>query len=294
MDSTYRSGFIAIIGKPNVGKSTLVNRLVQDKLSIISPKPQTTRRQIKGIISDEQRQLVFLDTPGYLKPRYELHNRMLKYIEDSLQGADVIMFVTDSPGYPTDYDREMLLTLKRYRAPRICILNKIDLTSPAQVELQLQELAEHGFEKLFPVSALLDDNFNLILDTLTNLLPFSPPFYDTDQLSDLPQRFFVQEIIMEQIFLNFREEIPYSSTVVVENFQETEKAVEIYAHIWVERKTQKPIILGKNGEKIKAVRLASEKEIYRLLGKSVKLQLWVKIKPRWRYKKNALKEFGYH
>jgi GTP-binding protein Era len=293
MDKNFKCGFVAIIGKPNVGKSTLINKLVGEKLSSITPKPQTTRQQIKGIITDAEKQIIFLDTPGFLKPRYELHLRMLSYIKDALEAADLICFITDVKTFPTDYDQEIIAQLTRIKLPKLALLNKIDLVSEDVVHNKISLLQKHDFQNIFSLSALQQNDFTDLMTAITSYLPLSPPHYDPDQLSDMPVRFFIQEIIMEQIFLTFKDEIPYSTAVIVESFQEKENRIDIYANIWLERRSQKPILLGKAGARIKQIRLQSESEIYKILKKRIHLDLWVKIKPRWRHKKNALKEFGY-
>lgn len=293
MNLKFRAGFVSIVGKPNVGKSTLMNKLLGEKLSIISPKPQTTRQQVKGILTDESRQIVFLDTPGFLKARYELHRKMQEYLRNSLKDSDLIIFITDAHKFPTDYDNQLREMLNKIKIPQIAILNKIDLVKEDVTKEKIKQLSLLNFEKVIPLSALNQNKFDDLLTLITDFLPFNPPFYSPDDISDLPMRFFVQEIIREQIFLKYRDEIPYASTVVVEQYKDFPNKVEISANIWLERKSQKPIMLGKNGEKIKAVRIASEKEIHKILSKRTKVELWIKIKPNWRKKKNALKEFGY-
>ena len=293
MNSLYRAGFVSIVGKPNVGKSTLMNKLLGEKLSITSPKPQTTRQQIKGIISDDNRQIILMDTPGFVEARYELHNKMLEYINNSLKDSDIIIFMTDAKKFPTDYDKQICENLKRIKVPKIAILNKVDLTDEITVDKKLELLQEYDFEKIIPISILKVSDLNPFLDELTKLLPFNPPFYSTDEISDLPMRFFAQEIIREQIFLNFDDEIPYASTVVVEQYHDFPNKLVIAANIWLEKKSQKPIVIGKEGRKIKALRVAAEKEIHKIVEKRVKIDLWIKIKPNWRKKQNALKEFGY-
>jgi GTP-binding protein Era len=293
LDQKIRAGFVSIVGKPNVGKSTLMNKLLGEKLSIISPKPQTTRQQVKGILTDKSRQIVFLDTPGFLKARYELHRKMQEYLQNSLKDSDLIIFITDAHKFPTDYDNQLCEMLNKLKTPKIAILNKIDLVEEDVTKEKIKQLSLLDFEKVIPLSALNQDKFDDLLTFITVYLPFNPPFYSPDDVSDLPMRFFVQEIIREQIFLKYRDEIPYASTVVVERYKDFPNKVEISANIWLERKSQKPILLGKNGEKIKAVRIASEKEIHKILTKRTKVELWIKIKPNWRKKKNALKEFGY-
>jgi len=293
MNSIYRAGFVSIVGKPNVGKSTLMNKLLGEKLSIISPKPQTTRQQIKGILSDESRQIILMDTPGFVEARYELHNKMLEYINNSLKDSDIVIFMTDAKKFPTDYDKQICENLKKLPVPKLAILNKIDLTDEITVANKIELLEAYDFERIIPISVLKTSDFTSFLDELTKLLPFNPPFYATDEISDLPMRFFAQEIIREQIFLNFEDEIPYASTVVVEQYHDFPNKVVIAANIWLEKKSQKPIVIGKNGENIKAIRLSAEKEIHKIVEKRVKIDLWIKIKPNWRKKQNALKEFGY-
>ncbi|HHE37037.1 MAG TPA: GTPase Era [Candidatus Cloacimonetes bacterium] len=293
MDKNFRSGFVSIVGKPNVGKSTLINKFLKEKLSIITPKPQTTRQQIKGIFNDEDKQIIFLDTPGYLKPRYELQEKMLEYIKRALSDSDLIIFMTDAKNYPSDYDEQLLAMLQKIRIPKIAILNKIDLVTQELIDNKHEILKKQNFDETIPISLKNTADIEPLLDLITGYLPFNPPFYGQDELTDLSEKFFVQEIIREQIFLNYQQEIPYASTVVVEQFKELPNRIEISANIWLERKSQKPILIGKNGTNIKALRIASEKEIYKILGKRIKLDLWIKIKPNWRKKKNALKEFGY-
>ena len=293
MNLNYRAGFVSIVGKPNVGKSTLMNKLLGEKLSIISPKPQTTRQQIKGILSDDKRQIILMDTPGFVEARYELHNKMLEYINNSLNDSDIIIFMTDAKKFPTDYDKQICENLKRLKVPKIAMLNKIDLTDEITVNKKIELLREYDFEKIIPISVIKASNLNPFLDELTKLLPFNPPFYSTDEISDLPMRFFAQEIIREQIFLNFDDEIPYASTVVVEQYHDFPNKLVIAANIWLEKKSQKPIVIGKGGTKIKAIRISAEKEIHKIVEKRVKIDLWIKIKPNWRKKQNALKEFGY-
>ena len=291
MISKFKAGFVSIIGKPNVGKSTLMNKILKEKISIISPKPQTTRQQVKGIYNDDEKQIIFLDTPGFVEARYELHNKMLEYLMRSISDSDLVVFITDAHQYPTDYDKKILKILSSIHKPIIAILNKIDLVE--NYEKQISDLKIFDFVKTIPISVLQTTDFSFLVDMIAEYLPENPPFFDQEEISDMPMRFFVQEIVREQIFLNFTEEIPYASTVVVEQYQDFENKVKIYANIWLENKSQKPILLGKNGMMIKKIRLASEKEIHKIIKKRVKLDLWIKIKPNWRKKKNALKEFGY-
>ncbi len=289
----FKSGFVVITGKPNVGKSTLMNLILKEKLSIVSPKPQTTRQSVKGIYNDENKQIIFLDTPGFLEPKYLLQEKMLNYLKTSLKDADVILFITDAKTFPTDYDKNLLETLKKINKPKIAIINKIDLISQGELVQKTQLLSPYGFNEIIPASFITYFDTEKFLQTLADYLPENPPYYDTETISDQGMKFFVQEIIREKIFLNFSQEIPYSTTVTVEEYKEYDNKVEIKANIWIERQSQKPIIIGKNGEMIKKIRVESEKEIHAILAKRVKLQLWVKIKKNWRKKNNALKEFGY-
>jgi len=293
--SEFRAGFVSIVGKPNVGKSTLLNKLLGEKLSIVSPKPQTTRMNVKGIYNDERRQIIFLDTPGYVKARYELHRKMSEYINLAFQDTDLILFITDANHFPTDYDKEMLEIVSKHKTcPRIAVLNKIDLVDEQVKNEKITELGKYDFDQVIAISAIQKEDFSDFIEIVTSLLPFNPPFYERDQLSDLPMRFFLKEVILEQIFLNYRDEIPYSCAVVVEKYEELPNKIKVLANIWVERKTQKMILIGADGEKIKEIRKYAESECYKFTGKRTQLELWIKIKPDWRDKKNALKEFGYH
>ena len=218
---------------------------------------------------------------------------MLEYLQSSLKDSDLIIFITDAKTFPTDYDNELLNLIEKIKLPKIAILNKIDLVDKATEEIKIRQLQKYDFEKILSLSALHTVDFEPLIETISGFLPLNPPFYDQETISDLPMRFFVQEIIREQIFLIFRQEIPYATTVVVESYKEYPNKIEIVANIWLERKSQKMLIIGKNGEMIKKIRENSEKEIHRLVGKRIVLHLWIKIKPNWRKKKNALKEFGY-
>ena len=290
--SDFKAGFVSIIGKPNVGKSTLMNRLIGEKLSIVSPKPQTTRMNIKGFYNSQNSQIIFLDTPGFLEPRYELQEKMLNYINDSIKNSDIIMFICDASDFPTDYDTKVLTMLKKFKKPAIGILNKIDLL-PINVMEEKKQILENSLETVFMISALKDDSFNSLIDSIVRYLPYNPPLYNQDDLSDMPLRFFAQEIIREKIFLCYDKEIPYSSTVVVEKWSEEEDRDVIQANIWIERDSQKSIIIGKNGVKIGEVRKKAEFDISQLTGRKAVLNLWVKVKHDWRKKNGALHEFGY-
>jgi GTP-binding protein Era len=288
----FKSGFVSIVGKPNVGKSTLMNRILGEKLSIVTPKPQTTRVSIKGIYNSDTSQIVFLDTPGYVEPRYELHNRMVNYIKESLKDSDMITFITDINDFPTDYDKKVIELVKEVKKPSIAILNKVDLASEETIDKKKSMLVE-SFDRVYPFSALYEKEIDSLLSKITDFLPYNPPLYSQEDMSDLPMRFFAQEIIREKIFLNLEQEIPYSSAVIVDAYEEHERHDFIRATIILERDTQKPILLGKNGSTIGKIRREAEISIEQLSGKPCKLNLWVKVKPDWRKKSGLLNIFGY-
>lgn len=288
----FKAGFVSIVGKPNVGKSTLMNRILGEKLSIVTPKPQTTRVSIKGIYNSETLQIVFLDTPGFVEPRYELHTRMVNYIKESLKDSDMIIFITDINDFPTDYDKKVIELVKEIKKPSIAILNKIDLSNEETIKIKKDMLSQY-FDRVYPFSALYEKDINDLLNTVSSFLPYNPPLYSQEDMSDLPMRFFAQEIIREKIFLNLEQEIPYSSAVIVDAYEEHENHDFIRATIILERETQKPILLGKNGVQIGKIRKEAEISIAQLSGKPTKLNLWVKVKPDWRKKSGLLNIFGY-
>ncbi len=287
--SEYKSGFVAIVGKPNVGKSTLMNKILGSKISITSAKPQTTRQSVKGVYSDNSTQIVFLDTPGFVEPRYELHNKLLEYIDSGMKRADMIAFVSCFAGFPSEFDKLVMSSIAKFNVPKILLFNKSDLHQGNIADL---ELPNGLFDEIKFVSALKDDREDLV-NLFRKYLPHSVQLYDPQYLTDMPMRFIVAEFIREQIFRNYGAELPYSVAVTIENYLEYEKKVEIFVNIWVERRSQKIIIIGSGGSGLAKIRQEAQKEIYRLDGRRVKLNLWVKIKPDWKKKKNALSEFGY-
>lgn len=291
MKADFRCGYVVIVGKPNVGKSTLMNRLVGEKLSITSDKPQTTRLSIKGIFNDEDRQIIFLDTPGYLKPRYEMQHRMLKQLTNTLKDADVVIFLTDRTSFPTDYDNELITMLKTVKRPRLAIVNKSDLKGKTTDSVSREKL-QAEFDEIFFVSALNGENVDLIIPAITKYLPYNPPFYETDQLSDLPMRFFAHEIIREGVFRQFVQEVPYSTAVLIDKYIEMSDKIEIHATIWIERDSQKPIIIGKNGTGLKKIREYAEKNLTEFNQLHTEVHLWVKVKKNWRKNSSALREIG--
>ncbi|MEJ5351068.1 MAG: GTPase Era [Melioribacteraceae bacterium] len=294
-----KAGFVSIIGKPNVGKSTLMNALIGEKLSITTSKPQTTRKKIIGILSAEDYQIIFQDTPGILNPEYLLQERMLEYVLAAAKDADLILFMidisTDPTGEKTLSDEKVFEILKDKKIKKILLINKIDLVNQQVVENLINSLSEKKFfEKVIPISAAQGYNLQTVIDIILEYLPEHPKYYPDDQLSDENERFFVSEIIREKIFEMYHEEVPYSTEVVVEEFKEREKGKDyIRAIIIVEKESQKPIIIGKNGELIKKLGRLSRESIERFLQREVYLELYVKVREKWRSKPNLLKSFGY-
>lgn len=290
----HKSGFISIIGKPNVGKSTLMNALVGEKISIISPKVQTTRHRIMGILSKPEYQLVFSDTPGIIEPKYKLHGSMMEFVNQSLQDADVVLFITDeSPEKPEDeaiYEKLRLIS-----APLIVLLNKIDLMEGnEQVQHRLEQVKSKTNAKyVFPVSALNKFGLDIALKQILEFVPEGPSFYPDDQLTDKSERFVAAEIIREKIMMRYKEEIPYSVQVEVVEFKEEPKIIRISAEIYVMRDSQKQILIGRGGVAIKNVGVAARRDMERFFDKQVFLQTFVKVKENWRDNDSLLRQFGY-
>lgn len=294
MQENHRAGFVNIVGNPNVGKSTLMNELVGERMSIITSKAQTTRHRIMGIVNGDNYQIVFSDTPGVLKPKYKLQESMLEFSEGALVDADVILYVTDVVEDPTK-NEDFLQKVAKSGVPTLLVINKIDLLK-GNAELQAifdkwKSLLPDA--EIFPASALHKFNVNNLMDRIKELLPDSPPYFGKDALTDKPARFFVTEIVREKIFLTYDKEVPYSTEVLVEKFTETEDSIHIMAVIYVERDSQKGIIIGKNGQKLKHVGIDARKEIEKFFGKKVFLELFVKVEADWRNRENKLRSFGY-
>lgn len=289
----HKSGFVNIVGNPNVGKSTLMNILVGEKLSIITSKAQTTRHRILGIVNGEDYQIVYSDTPGVLKPNYKLQESMLSFSRSALSDADVLLYVTDVHDNH-EKNADFIEKVGLNPAPLILVLNKIDLID----ETRLLELIDKWKQllpraEIFPVSALEKFNVDNLFKRIVDLLPDSPPFFDKDQLTDKPARFFVTEIIREKILLNYDKEIPYSVEVEVEQFQEDEKLIRINAVIYVERDSQKGIIIGHGGKSLKKIGSEARIDIETFFEKKVFLELFVKVEKDWRNRDNKLRGFGY-
>lgn len=289
----HKAGFVNIIGNPNVGKSTLMNALVGENLSIITSKAQTTRHRIQGIVNGEDFQIVYSDTPGIIKPHHELQKSMMKYVSTALEDADLILYVTDVVE-AIDKHEEYIKRLKGQEIPVFLILNKTDLTSSDKVAAMLLEWQERlPNALLFPVSALKGKNLGGLLKEIIKYLPENPPYYPKDELTDRSERFFVSEIIREKILLNYQKEVPYSVEVDIELFKELEKIINIQATIYVTRDSQKGILIGKKGSMLKKTGTEARVDIEKFLGKKVFLELYVKVRKDWRNNPNQVKRFGY-
>lgn len=288
----HRAGFVSIVGKPNAGKSTLMNALVGEKMSIITPKAQTTRHRIIGIINDPDFQIVFSDTPGVIKPAYALQESMMNMVQGSLVDADIVLLVTD---IHEQYDEaDIVRRLQQTESPVAVLINKIDKSSEDEVTKKIaywkETLNPHA---IFAISALHGYNIPAVMQFVLDHLPEHPPYYDKDALTDKPERFFVSEIIREKVFKLYEKEIPYSTEVLVVSFKEDENITRISAEIIVERDSQKNILIGKAGSMIKKVGTYARKDIEEFLDTKVFLELFVKVIPDWRKRKNYLQRFGY-
>ena len=294
MATEHKAGFVNIVGNPNVGKSTLMNDLVGERVRIITNKAQTTRHRIMGIVNTPDYQIVFSDTPGVLVPKYKLQESMLEFSEGALTDADILLYVTDVVEDPVK-NADFLAKVAKEKVPVLLVINKIDLVKSQQ---ELEEIVTRWKEilpnaEVFPTSAKEHFNVTNLMSRIVELLPPSPPYFGKDALTDKPARFFVTEIIREKILLNYDKEIPYSAEVIVEKFEESEKAIHIMAVIYVERDSQKGIIIGKGGSMLKRVGTDARKDIEKFFDKSVYLELFVKVEPNWRNRENKLKSFGY-
>ena len=289
----HRAGFVNIIGNPNVGKSTLMNALVGEKLSIVTAKAQTTRHRIMGIVNGEDYQIVYSDTPGILKPNYRLQQSMMNFVDTAIGDADIILYVTDTVE-KGDKNEEYISKLQKIQCPVVLVINKIDISSQEQVmELMAWWKEQLPEAIIFPASAQERFNLDNIFDAIVSNLPVAPAWYDKDVFTDKNLRFFASEIIREKIFLNYKEEIPYSCEVVVEEFKEGAERYDISAVIYVMRDTQKGIIIGKGGQSLKKVGTQARIDMEDFFQKKVFLSLFVKVDPDWRESKKELRKFGY-
>lgn len=294
-NSEHKAGFVNIVGNPNVGKSTLMNRLVGERMSIITPKAQTTRHRITGIVNAPDYQIVFSDTPGVLKPRYKMQEAMLNFSEGALTDADILLYVTDVIEDP-EKNAEFLAKVAKEKVPVLLVINKIDLLKGDGSDLNrivAEWQARLPMAEIFPISATENFNTDNLMQRIIRLLPPSPPYFGKDALTDKPARFFVTEIIREKILENYDKEVPYSTEVIVEKFDEKDSSIHIMAVIYVERDSQKGILIGRRGAMLKKVGMAARKDIEAFFGKNVFIEIFVKVEPNWRNRENKLKAFGY-
>jgi GTPase len=292
-ETAHKAGFVNIIGKPNVGKSTLMNALTGERLSIITSKAQTTRHRIMGILSGEDFQIIYSDTPGILKPIYELHKVMMNYVESALEDADIILFVVEV-GEKYDEDLPLLQRLAQTQTPLFVVINKIDKSQQEEVVAKMAYWQEKlNPKEVIPVSALEKFNTERVLDQILQYLPAHPAYFDKDEMTDRTERFFASEIIREKIFLNYSQEIPYASDVVIILFQESDNLIRIAAEILVERDSQKGILIGKGGKMLKKVGTDARHDMEAFFGKKVFLEQFVKVEPNWRNQKLKLERLGY-
>ena len=289
----HKSGFINIIGNPNVGKSTLMNNLVGEKLSIITSKAQTTRHRILGIVNGDNFQLIFSDTPGIIKPSYELQDSMMDFVKSALEDADVILYMVEI-GEKSIKDPDVYNKIQSTKTPTIILLNKIDLSNQEDLENQINIWSnKYPNTEIYPISALNNFNTEKVINRIIELIPESPPYFPKDQLTDKPERFFVNEKLREKILLYYNKEIPYSVEVQTEEFKEEESIIKIRSLILVERESQKGIIIGHKGVALKKIGTKARIDLEKFFGKKVFIELHVKVSKNWRSNLNQLKKFGY-
>ena len=291
----FKSGYVSIIGEPNVGKSTLLNAMMGEKLAIVTPKPQTTRNRIPGILTADSYQIIFLDTPGVLTPKYRLHDQMLKAAYSAITDADLVLYMIDASRLNSGIEETILNELKKAAQQVILVINKIDLIPhPALLPIIANYQSKFPFVEIIPMSATTGDGVPHLQESIVKHLPEGPPYFPPDQLSDLPERFFVSETIREKIFLRTNQEIPYASSVVVEEFKERSNGkIYISAMLYVERQSQKGILVGKGGKTIKRIGQLARAEIEQFLETAVFLDLRVSVKADWRRDERKLKDMGY-
>ena len=289
----HKSGFINIIGNPNVGKSTLMNNLIGEKLSIITSKAQTTRHRILGIVNGDNFQLIFSDTPGIIKPSYELQNSMMDFVKSALEDADVILYMVEI-GEKSIKDSEVHNKIQSAKIPTIILLNKIDLSNQEDIENEINIWSnKYPNADIYPISALNNFNSEKVINRIIELIPESPAYFPKDQLTDKPERFFVNEKLREKILLYYNKEIPYSVEVVTEEFKDEESIIKIRSIILVERESQKGIIIGHKGVALKKIGTKARIDLEKFFGKKVFIELHVKVSKNWRSNTNQLKKFGY-
>jgi len=295
-EKKIKVGYVAIVGQPNVGKSTLLNNLLDFKVAAVTHKPQTTRHQIRGILNGEDHQIIFFDTPGLLEPKYKLQEAMRQAAFRSLKDADLVLFMVAATSEPDEFDTKLLNQIHDFNNSIILVLNKMDIISKNKVLPVMEYFSQLGTVKsIMPISALKKDGLDSLKEEILSALPAGQPFYDDDQIMDHPERFVVSELIREKIFQRYGEEIPYATTVQIDEFKERKDGKDfIRAIIYVEKASQKGILIGKKGAALKEVGRIARQEIEQFLERKVFLELWVKVKEKWRQDEKMLKEFGYY
>ncbi|WP_027963465.1 GTPase Era [Halalkalibacillus halophilus] len=296
MNEDFHSGFIAIVGRPNVGKSTFMNRVIGQKIAIMSDKPQTTRNKIQGVLTTEEAQYIFIDTPGIHKPKHRLGDFMVKSSIDTLNEVDIVLFMVNADEGFGRGDAFIIEKLQQISKPVLLVLNKIDQVHPDQLLPLIDTYREkHDFTEVIPISALEGNNVDQLMNVMKDLLPEGPQYYPEDQVTDHPERFIISELIREKVLHHTREEIPHSIAVVIDSIKarENKDMIDIQATVIVERKSQKGIIIGKQGSMLKQIGSEARKDIELLLGSGVFLELWVKVQKDWRNRSHYLKDYGY-
>ena len=293
-NNKHKSGFVSIIGRPNVGKSTLINSLMKEKLSIITSKAQTTRHRIRGIINEDNYQIVLSDTPGILDPSYKLQEAMMKFIKEALIDSDFLVIV-EEVGNKESFDKSLVKKLNSFKIPVILLINKIDLSSQRELEESIIHWKSifPGID-IYPVSAIEGFFIDELIEIFKDNLPISPPFFPKDQFTDRPERFFVNESIREQILIHYDKEIPYSVEVITDEFNDSEEIIKIRSLILVERESQKGILIGHKGSALKKVASEARRNLEKFFGKKIFLEVFVKVRKNWRNDPSSLKKFGYN
>jgi len=291
---SFKSGYVSIFGKPNAGKSTLLNALMGEKMAIVSHKVQTTRHRIKGFLNDKNYQIIISDTPGIIDPKYKLHEKMMKHVKNSMEDADAAVFLYDLASDSLE-EADLIFSPLRLKAPCVVVLNKTDLVSSEKKEAAIAFFKEKKYAKaVLPISVVKKQGVDQLIPLLLPFMPEGEPFFPQDDLSDMPTKFFVSELIREKIYEFYHEEIPYHTTVLIQEFKEKTTLIKIQADIIVHRDTQKFIVIGEGGSMIKKLGTESRKTIEAFLGQKVFLELFVKVKPKWRDDELRLREFGYN
>lgn len=288
----FKSGFVSILGKPNAGKSTLLNALVGEKLAIVSRKVQTTRHRIKAFLNADEYQIIFSDTPGIIEPQYKLHEKMMQQVKNAIEDADVALLIYDLTDR-NESEAAAFFDALKLKVPAILVLNKVDQVSQSDVQKAIEFFSTGNYRKVIAISALQRLGLQELLDTILGWLPEGEPYFSTEDLSDLPTKFFVSELIREKIFELYHQEIPYHTAVVIQEFSEKSTLTKIRADIVVQREMQKVIMIGDKGQMIKRLGTESRKEIEQFLGGKVFLELFVKVRPKWRDQDMYLREYGY-